>query len=95
MSSHFIIALYAAGHLAGLRENTCLFSGTSVGGESGTFPLFLGLLYAGSYFAFVLGVPVLLFASLLFALSLKLADRVFPPPETGERPDGPTATRDP
>jgi hypothetical protein len=56
-------ALYGAAHLAGLREDTTILSGTAPpGGGSAA----LGLVYVALHFAFVIGAPILVLAAAIF-----------------------------
>lgn len=58
-------------HVAGWRGHTAFLSGTVTGDSPGLAMLF-GLLYLGSYFAWVVGTPILFGAALLMALSERL-----------------------
>lgn len=56
--------LFLVVHLAGLREHTSFLSGTVGGaGMHWRWSAFLGVIYLGSYFAFVLAVPIFLLAA--------------------------------
>lgn len=62
----FIAVLFAAAHLAGLREYTSFLSGTSANTDlSRETVAFLGVGYVLLYFAFLLLVPILLIAAAL------------------------------
>lgn len=54
--------LFAVGHLAGLREMTCVLSGTMPAMQS---ELFLGVLYVLLWFGAVLVAPIFAFAGAL------------------------------
>lgn len=57
-----ISVAYAVCHAAGLREYTTFLSGTTDGGNLNQ-TIVLGVTYMAVYFAFVLGVPILLIAA--------------------------------
>lgn len=62
-------ALYGAAHLAGLREDTTILSGSAPPG-GGADAIALGLVYIALHFGFVIGAPVLvLAAAILWALT--------------------------
>ena len=53
----------------GLREYTTILSGTSPTGDTADmWAVFMGMTYIVLYFAFVLGVPILIIASVVFSL---------------------------
>jgi hypothetical protein len=58
-------ALYGALHLAGIREDTAILSGTEPPG--GAASAALGLLYVCLHFAWVLGAPILVLAAGVYA----------------------------
>lgn len=58
-------ALYGAAHLAGLREDTTILSGSAPPG-GGSAAVWLGLAYIGLHFAFVIGAPILTLAAGVF-----------------------------
>jgi hypothetical protein len=67
-------ALYGASHLAGLREDTSILSGTMPPG--GAAAAALGFLYVCLHFACVLGAPILVLgAGVLFSVERLLALR--------------------
>ena len=58
---------FLACHAAGLRAYTCVLCGTSPTGDvADRWACGLGFLYMVFYYAFVLGAPTLLLASLIF-----------------------------
>src|SRR5437016_5594061 len=61
-------AAFAALHVAGLRESTRVFSGTTGGGATEAMQ---GAAYALGYFVTVLGAPVLLIATAAFLALLR------------------------
>jgi len=62
------VLIFLVCHLAGLREYISVLSGTSTGGETlDQLSITLGSLYLIAYFLFILVVPVILVASVIFA----------------------------
>jgi hypothetical protein len=51
----------------GWREYTAFLSGSVPAGQQAVSGLLFGILYAASYFGFVLVVPILILASVIFA----------------------------
>ena len=75
-----IAALYGAAHVAGLREDTTILSGTAPPGGEGGGAVALGLLYVVLHFAAVVGAPILaLGGGLLWGIERALR----PPPDSG------------
>lgn len=60
-----VICAFAGAHVAGLRDNTSILSGTSAGGVTATFG---GAVYVLLYFAAVVLAPIAALAGLFFAL---------------------------
>jgi len=68
-----IVFVFLLCHLVGLREHTSIICGTSPSGDTADrWSAALGVLYALFWFAFVLGVPILVLAAGVFAALLKL-----------------------
>ena len=63
---------YSVCHVLGWREYTAFLSGSVAGGERAGLCLAFGIVYAAAYFGFVLIAPVLLLASAIFALLLRV-----------------------
>ena len=62
-----LTAAFLACHAVGLRAYTCVLCGTSPTGDvADRWACGLGFLYMVFYYAFVLGAPTLLLASLIF-----------------------------
>ena len=66
---------YLVLHLLGWREYTSFLSGTIAPGAVGMRQAMMGAFYVFAYFGFVLIVPILLLASGIFSLSLRIAGR--------------------
>ena len=65
----FISAAFLIFHAIGLRQYTTILSGTSQSGDTADmWAVFVGMTYIVLYFAFVLGVPILILASAVFSL---------------------------
>jgi hypothetical protein len=80
---------YTACHAAGWRQHVSIFSGTLSVSSPAATQIALAGLYAGLYFAFVLLVPVLVLASVLQLLGLRLLLRKSPrPPAENGRSGG-------
>jgi len=83
-----ITLAYFVAHLAGLRAYTTIICGTSpTGNPADTWAAVLGVIYVLLYLGFVVLVPVLVIAALLFAGWACLAARAARPP--GTPPEGP------
>jgi hypothetical protein len=66
-------------HAAGLRDYTCVISGTFPQGASRSgMTVALGILYAAAYFAAVVAAPILVLASAIFALLRVVFDEKLP-----------------
>lgn len=64
-----ITALLLVLHLAGVRDYTCVISGTFPQGVArSAMTVALGILYAAAYLGTVVAAPILLIASFIFAL---------------------------
>jgi len=70
VAAALIAACYGAAHLAGLRDDTSVLSGTAPSGSAAR-----GLLYVALHFAFVLAAPILALAALLLAAVERLVSR--------------------
>lgn len=71
-ASAAVIALaFGIFHLLGWREQTSFISGTVGSGET-SVDVVAGMLYAASYFAFVVAAPILAIASVAFAVLTRL-----------------------
>lgn len=69
----WIALAFALAHLAGIRENTRMLSGTQPPGE-GSDPIaaaVLGVIYTLAYFAFVIAAPIFVGAAGLLAIAEK------------------------
>lgn len=72
VSAAVIAGVFVICQLAGWRENTSFLCGTPPAGESTGLAILLGLVYALSYFALVLLVPILVLAGAIFGVLLRL-----------------------
>lgn len=82
-----ITVIYAAVHLAGLREYTSILNGTPGSADiSRGLATFFGLGYVCAYLAFVLLVPIFLMAATLLAGWKKIsgAERTEPDPDQAD-----------
>jgi hypothetical protein len=71
----FMLLVFALLHLAGARDYTSIFSGTSPTGEpAGTGATLLAVVYAGSYLASVVLAPVMILAALVMWGLVRLTD---------------------
>lgn len=77
-----ITAGYALAHFAGLREYTTFLSGTVSPGADPHTTAVLGVVYLALYFAWTLGVPILLLAAGIFWA----ADTWLSPPSAASGP---------
>ena len=71
-SAALIAGVFVICHLAGWRHNTSFLCVTPPAGESTGLSILLGLVYALSYFALVLLVPILVLAAAIFGVLLRL-----------------------
>lgn len=63
----WIALAFAICHVAGWRDDVSFLSGTEPAGAAGReMGVFLGVAYLATYFAFVLGVPILLIGAGVF-----------------------------
>ncbi len=70
-----LVVVYVVLHLLEWREYTGFLSGTIAPGAAGTRQAVMGAFYVFAYLGFVLAVPILLLASGIFSLSLRIAGR--------------------
>lgn len=83
-----LTGLFLAVHIAGLREYTVVLSGTSPTGiRADVWAGTLGLVYVFFYFAFVIGVPILLLGAAFFMIFQRLAPHNTPARATHEPTD--------
>ena len=86
-----LAVFYIVLHLLGWREYTCFLSGTITPGAVGTRQAVMGAFYVFAYLGFVLAVPILLLASGIFSLLLRIAGR---PQKTSPRADSAPADQE-
>ena len=67
-----LAASYWVLHLVGWREQVGFLSGNFPSGTGARWPLLQGVVYLPSYFAFVLGVPILVLGAGIFSALLRL-----------------------
>ncbi len=73
------------------RQYTCFLSGTITPGAVGTRHAVMGAFYVFAYLWFVLAVPILLLATAIFSLSLRIAGQR---ETTDSQPDSAPADQD-
>ena len=74
---------YLICHVLGMRENVSVLPAIAADGSRGTGATVLALLYVALYLGFVIVVPVLLIASVIFAALAVLLGRGRPPAKPG------------
>ena len=64
--------IYCLLHLLGWREQVGFLSGNLPPGDAMKWPLLQGAIYLLAYFAFVLGVPILVLGAVIFSVLSRL-----------------------